>query len=448
MSNKLKNKFVSNLIKTSRKKWFYTDNLEMSICFFIDCNIEEDTERIINNIKLFLKYDHVDIILIDVCDGSKCLNIFKFFNNFDNVKYFKVEGGFQPEKLSSLLSDKNIVIGVSSNIILNESFFEYIDSNLLDIMTFFKAQDSDNYVLFATSRDVLSVFGFYGDESISSIKKRSLPYDTYNIHDPYFRERSFLDFKVFDDKGEEVDLYNNEIINGMWIGSDLSNVEKLSINSFLKNGHQYHLYVYDDLKGIPDGVVIKDANEIIDGSKIFKYKKMKKKEGDEIGGEGFAGFADWFRYALLYKKGGWWSDVDSVCLKKFEILRPYFFTTFNGTGHGVTNGIIKTQSNSRLMAFCLKSCEEMGAEATWMMTGPTLFLNGFMRHNLAHFSVTEEIFDKVDGGQRLFKGDDIVDISNSYSVHMYNSGISRRGWDKNATFHKDSLFEQLKRKYL
>ena len=35
--------------------------------------------------------------------------------------------------------------------------------------------------------------------------------------------------------------------------------------------HDYHLYLYDDIKGIPDGVVIKDANEIMDGSKIFKY---------------------------------------------------------------------------------------------------------------------------------------------------------------------------------
>ena len=40
-----------------------------------------------------------------------------------------------------------------------------------------------------------------------------------------------------------------QIIQGLWIGSELSMMEQLSIASFLKNGHDYHLYVYGDVKG-------------------------------------------------------------------------------------------------------------------------------------------------------------------------------------------------------
>ena len=45
----------------------------------------------------------------------------------------------------------------------------------------------------------------------------------------------------------------NHVIQGLWIGSELSMLERLSIASFLDNGHDYHLYTYGDVRGIPDG---------------------------------------------------------------------------------------------------------------------------------------------------------------------------------------------------
>ncbi len=47
-------------------------------------------------------------------------------------------------------------------------------------------------------------------------------------------------------------------------------MERLSISSFLANGHEYRLFVYDDVEGTPDGVKIEDANAIIPESEIFK----------------------------------------------------------------------------------------------------------------------------------------------------------------------------------
>src|SRR5258706_6206464 len=41
---------------------------------------------------------------------------------------------------------------------------------------------------------------------------------------------------------------DNKIIQGLWIGPTLSQMEQLSIASFLANGHEYHLFVYDDVK--------------------------------------------------------------------------------------------------------------------------------------------------------------------------------------------------------
>src|SRR5207253_1910437 len=55
---------------------------------------------------------------------------------------------------------------------------------------------------------------------------------------------------------------SNRIIQSLWIGSELSVMERMSIISFLRNGHEYHLYTYNDLPNVPDGTVIKDANGI------------------------------------------------------------------------------------------------------------------------------------------------------------------------------------------
>ena len=58
-------------------------------------------------------------------------------------------------------------------------------------------------------------------------------------------------------------------IQSLWIGERLSTIERLSIQSFLTNGHEYHLYVYSDVGEVPSGVVLKDASSIIPRDGIF-----------------------------------------------------------------------------------------------------------------------------------------------------------------------------------
>ena len=109
----------------------------------------------------------------------------------------------------------------------------------------------------------------------------------------------------------------NEIIQGLWIGSQLSVMEQLSIASFLQNGHEYHLYVYDEPKNIPAGTLVKDATEILRASSIFQYKQCPS----------YAGFSNFFRYKLLLERGGWWVDTDTVCLKPFDFPEQYVFSS-------------------------------------------------------------------------------------------------------------------------
>ena len=94
-------------------------------------------------------------------------------------------------------------------------------------------------------------------------------------------------------------------MQSLWIGNALSMMEQLSIASFLANGHEYHLYNYEDIENAPDGTVLKAADQILPESMIFKYKAYPS----------YAGFSNFFRYKLLLTKGGWWVDTDLVCLR-------------------------------------------------------------------------------------------------------------------------------------
>ena len=38
------------------------------------------------------------------------------------------------------------------------------------------------------------------------------------------------------------------------------------------NGHEVHLYTYDKVENIPEGVIVKNGNEILDKSEIYRYK--------------------------------------------------------------------------------------------------------------------------------------------------------------------------------
>ncbi len=145
----------------------------------------------------------------------------------------------------------------------------------------------------------------------------------------------------------------NKIIQGMWIGPELSIMEQLSIASFLLNGHEYHLYVYDKPQNIPPGTVIKDANEVLASAKVFQYKQNQS----------YAGFANFFRYKLLFERGGWWADTDTICVKRFDFPEEYVFATEIHRGVAVvTSGIIKAPPGSEAMGHAWEVCQNKNPE--------------------------------------------------------------------------------------
>lgn len=105
-------------------------------------------------------------------------------------------------------------------------------------------------------------------------------------------------------------------VASLWIGPELSWIEQICLSSFVRNGHQTILYTYEHVKGIPDGIEVRDAREIMPERAII-YHKM-------TGSPAFQ--SDIFRLLLLSQTDYLWIDTDALCVKPFE--KPdngYFF---------------------------------------------------------------------------------------------------------------------------
>jgi hypothetical protein len=101
-------------------------------------------------------------------------------------------------------------------------------------------------------------------------------------------------------------------IRTWWHGRPLSIYEKLSLASFLHHGHPVELWCYEELDA-PEGVQLLDASEILPRERVFPYP------GGPAQGSYMAG-SNIFRWALLDRVGGIWSDLDVLCLRPFVDL--------------------------------------------------------------------------------------------------------------------------------
>jgi mannosyltransferase OCH1-like enzyme len=232
----------------------------------------------------------------------------------------------------------------------------------------------------------------------------------------------------------------SEVIQGLWIGAELSVMEQLSVASFLQNRHEYHLYVYDEVQNVPAGTVIKDANDILPASRIFQYKDQSS----------YAGFANFFRYKLLLERGGWWVDTDVICLKLFDFEDEYVFASeLDGEREVISSGIIKAPAGSEVMAYAWEVCEQKDPrQLKWGETGPRLITEAVERFSLERYKKPYRYFSPLDYKEwrRVLQLGLVYE--DSYAIHLWNEMWRAAGQDKNGTYDPNCLYEQLKTKYL
>ena len=240
-------------------------------------------------------------------------------------------------------------------------------------------------------------------------------------------------------------LPENRVMQSLWVGDALGDMELLSIRSFLAHGHTYHLYLYDDCPNVPPGVIIKDAHAILPPT-WRGYITLPS-------------FADEFRYNLLPKSGiPWWVDLDIIALAPFNTEQPYCFASENYPPERpttlVNTCVIKAPPDCAFLHHAIRRTATMdpahpkGRYLNGIIAyGPELATELVFELALERFIAPAATFIPIASCDtpRAFIDPTIpTDLTHSLAVHCFKSCW---GEGPQPSHHPNSLWEQLKRRY-
>jgi hypothetical protein len=232
-------------------------------------------------------------------------------------------------------------------------------------------------------------------------------------------------------------------INSLWIGGPLSTMERLCMLSHLRQGHAYHLWVYDETDA-PDGVTLEDANAICDRREIFSYQVGQ-------GAGSVSAFSNLFRYRLLLRRGGWWCDTDVVALRPFTFEDEFVFASQvdRDGSSSTTSCVFKVPPASAVMHACHERAMAVDRSTVrWGVMGPRLLDEMVSACGLERFVAPPATFcptnwfdAEIDPAAHEWSiGED------SYAVHLWHEMWRRNNVDKNGVY-PGTLYEWLKAPY-
>lgn len=253
-------------------------------------------------------------------------------------------------------------------------------------------------------------------------------------------------------------------IQVLWVRGDLSRMEQLSIRSFLAHGHPVHFYTYEAGRNLPAGVTVFDAAEIVPADLAPAAPTAPFAKGS------MGSFSDYFRYHLLAAKGGWWSDLDIVCLRPWRFDAPALTASTDEHGHGrIANTCVMRfpvghpvplACREIVRAFELRQVDinqtgplllhaqltRLGHTA--LMQPPSVFCPvpwnsswHYVKSFWARFSWTE-IKHRLRRPHLTPRFDDTT-----VAAHLWHETWRHAGWDKNARFPRTSRYERYQRRW-
>lgn len=195
-------------------------------------------------------------------------------------------------------------------------------------------------------------------------------------------------------------------LHTLWVGPRLSWLERLCIASWLAHGHRVTLWAYRPVAGVPRGVELRDAEEILPQRAITLHR--------ETGSVTL--FADRFRYHLLRRHSVTWLDTDALLLRPLKNVSPYLFGW--QTPDMIAIGVLRIPPDSPLLGdlislidarvpvppfFSLKEKirqrslglvgrQQRAEDMPWATFGPHAFTAFIRRRGLAGYALPLEVF--------------------------------------------------------
>ena len=136
-----------------------------------------------------------------------------------------------------------------------------------------------------------------------------------------------------------------ERCNSLWIGPSLGPIERACLRSVLRQGHPVSLYCYHEPEGVPEGVELRDASEVIPEDRIIRHHTGS-----------VALFSNWFRYELQRRDRGIWIDCDAYLLAPLASSQGYLVGE-EAPGR-VNSGVLRLPPGSPLLPPLIALFEE------------------------------------------------------------------------------------------
>ena len=220
-------------------------------------------------------------------------------------------------------------------------------------------------------------------------------------------------------------------------------MEQLCIQSYLAQGYPVHLYCYNKLEGVPEGTTIRDGREILPAEEIFSYRSGPGKGSS-------AAFADFFRYKLLLEHGGWWSDLDVVCLRRLDFQELHVVGQQRSPNSSLqaNGGLMKAPAGSPLMSYCWDACQAIDkGTLRWGEIGPDLLDRAIEDSNVPVHVLSPQVFHPIDYWDFLQLVGNSELPKDAYSIHLWHEKWRRKQLDPDGQYPPTCIYEQLKKRF-
>jgi len=143
-------------------------------------------------------------------------------------------------------------------------------------------------------------------------------------------------------------------IVSLWIGGGLGTIERLSLRSFVAQGHPVALYSYGEVGGLPAGVELRDAAAVLPETMA---------QANRYRNGSYALFANLFRLELQRLGLGMWVDVDVVALRMVEVGGD--FVVGRESDRFLNNAVVALAPDSPVLADWIASTQS-GRVPRWL----------------------------------------------------------------------------------
>ncbi|MCV3346541.1 glycosyltransferase [Campylobacter lari] len=229
----------------------------------------------------------------------------------------------------------------------------------------------------------------------------------------------------------------------------ISLMELLSIKSFIDNGYKFILYTYnlDDkifrtLDELFNDFELKNANEIVPFKNYFRDDR----------GAGVAAFSDYFRFNLLYLKGGVWVDLDMICLNYIDLNEEYIFTQEvdeDNTKSRITTSFLKFPQYSDFGKSLIQETEKIinkRKQIPWGIIGPWFLADCVKKCGLENFAWDYKRTCQISwcNAKNFLDNNASIDTSQPF-LHLFSEMWRTHNLNKNFLYKKGIYGKLLKK---